>query len=68
MRIYTIGHSNITEENFIQVLQFYDANLVIDIRRFPSSKKFPQFSRRHIEDKGRLGGGNNTYEKENKIL
>ena len=54
MLIYTIGHSNRTVENFIQVLQFYDINRVIDIRRVPFSKKFSQFSRRPMEDKLRL--------------
>lgn len=49
MRIYTIGHSTRSLEDFIDILKNFDIELVIDIRRFPSSKKFPHFNRENLE-------------------
>ncbi|BFI73838.1 hypothetical protein YN1_8250 [Nanoarchaeota archaeon] len=47
MKIYTIGHSNRSLEEFIQILQNYDIEILIDIRRFPKSRKYTYFN---IED------------------
>jgi len=44
-RIYTIGHSNLSFEQFISLLKEHKIDLVIDIRRYPSSRKFPHFNR-----------------------
>jgi uncharacterized protein (DUF488 family) len=44
MIIYTIGHGNRNIEEFIKILKYYDIELVVDVRRFPTSKKFPWFS------------------------
>ena len=45
MIIYTIGHGDRNIEEFIKILKFYNIELVIDVRRFPKSKKFPWFSK-----------------------
>ncbi|MBI5214001.1 MAG: DUF488 domain-containing protein [Nitrospirae bacterium] len=37
-RIYTLGTSRRSEEDFIEILLFYDIKTVIDVRRFPKSK------------------------------
>ncbi len=49
MDIWDVGHSNQTEDNFLSLLKTYRIESVIDIRRFPSSKKFPHFDRHHLE-------------------
>jgi len=49
MRIYTIGHSTRSFEEFLSVLRRYDIRCVVDVRRFPSSKKFPHFNRGGLE-------------------
>jgi uncharacterized protein (DUF488 family) len=49
MKIYTIGHSTRTLEEFIDILKHYKIELVIDVRRFPSSKKFPWFNKENLE-------------------
>jgi uncharacterized protein (DUF488 family) len=49
MKIYTIGHSTRSLEEFIDVLKNFHIELVIDIRRFPSSKKFPHFNKENLE-------------------
>lgn len=44
MKIYTIGHSTHTKEAFLNMLKFAEINAVADVRAFPGSFKFPQFS------------------------
>jgi uncharacterized protein (DUF488 family) len=44
-RIFTIGHSNLSFEQFISLLKENEIGLVADIRRYPSSRKFPHFNR-----------------------
>jgi uncharacterized protein (DUF488 family) len=47
--IFTIGHSTRSLEEFINILKFYKIELVVDVRRFPSSKKFPWFNKENLE-------------------
>lgn len=49
MEIWDIGHSTQTEEEFIALLQKNRIEAVADVRRFPSSKKFPHFGKEHLE-------------------
>lgn len=49
MKIYTIGHSTRTLEDFIDILKYFGIELVVDVRRFPSSKKFPHFNKESLE-------------------
>ncbi len=49
MRIYTIGHSTRTFEEFLSVLKRYGIRCVVDVRRFPSSKTFPHFNRGELD-------------------
>jgi uncharacterized protein (DUF488 family) len=44
MRILTIGHSTRAFEEFHALLAEHGVRLVADVRRFPSSRKFPQFN------------------------
>lgn len=37
-RIYTLGTDRRSEEDFIEILLAYDIRMVIDVRRFPTSK------------------------------
>jgi uncharacterized protein (DUF488 family) len=45
MRIWTIGHSTRTIDDFISLLEENGIKLVADVRMFPSSKRYPQFGR-----------------------
>jgi len=49
MEIYDIGHSNQKEESFLILLKKHHIECVIDVRRFPSSKKFPHFKSNRLE-------------------
>jgi len=47
--IWTIGHSNREADEFLQLLKHYEIELLIDIRRFPGSRKWPHFNREALE-------------------
>jgi uncharacterized protein (DUF488 family) len=49
MEIYTIGHSTRSLEEFLEILKNFQIQLVVDVRRFPSSKKFPWFDKENLE-------------------
>ena len=42
--LWTIGHSNVTAERFIELLTTHDIMLVADVRRYPGSRRHPHFS------------------------
>lgn len=50
MEIWDIGHSTRTEAEFMALLKNHKIKTVVDVRRFPSSKKFPHFERTHLEE------------------
>ena len=43
-RLYTIGHSNQTQEEFLGMLLTHNINCVVDVRSVPASKYSPQFN------------------------
>ena len=49
MKIFTIGHSDNSKENFLKMLRFADIKYVADIRAFPASRKHPQFKKENME-------------------
>ena len=44
MQVWTVGHSNRTGEDFLHLLQAHRIEAVADVRRFPGSRKHPQFA------------------------
>jgi uncharacterized protein (DUF488 family) len=48
-KIYTLGTSRRSEEDFIEILLFYDIKTVIDVRRFPKSK-LQIFNKEYLQD------------------
>ncbi len=48
MKIYTIGHSNRTLEDFLGLLRTYGIQAVADVRAFPGSKKYPHFGKESL--------------------
>ena len=54
--IWTIGHSTRSIEQFIGVLEAFDIELVVDVRRFPGSRRLPHFSAESLE-KSLAGAG-----------
>ena len=50
MKIFTLGHSTRSLEEFLEILKIFKIELVVDVRRFPSSKKFPHFNKEILEE------------------
>jgi uncharacterized protein (DUF488 family) len=44
-RLYTVGHSNRSRDALVDLLHRADVRAVVDVRRYPSSRRFPQFNR-----------------------
>lgn len=44
-RIWTVGHSNRNAETFLALLTAAKIQLVVDVRRYPGSRKWPHFRR-----------------------
>jgi len=44
VRIYTIGHSSRTLEEFLVLLKRFGIQTIADIRKLPGSRKFPHFN------------------------
>lgn len=47
--IFTIGHSNHTFEEFLEMLKAFDIEVLADIRRYPGSRKYPQFNKDSLQ-------------------
>jgi len=47
--IYTIGHSTRSIEEFIALLQANEVAVLIDVRNFPGSKRYPHFNKEALE-------------------
>lgn len=45
LTFYTVGHSNRSLSEFLNLIQAYGISLVADVRAFPTSQRFPQFTR-----------------------
>jgi len=43
--VHTIGHSTRTSETFLALLKTHAIEMVVDVRRWPWSRRHPQFSR-----------------------
>ncbi len=47
-RIFTIGSSTRTREEFLAILAAYGIRALADVRAFPMSRRFPHFVRNHM--------------------
>ena len=43
-RLYTVGHSNQSQEEFLELVKRHDINCIVDVRSVPASKFSPQFN------------------------
>lgn len=49
MKIWTVGHSTRSGEEFTQILKAHEIEVLVDVRTFPSSRRYPQFNRASLE-------------------
>ena len=43
-RLYSVGHSNQSQDEFLELLKSHDVNCIVDVRSVPASKYTPQFN------------------------
>lgn len=48
--VSTIGHGNRSLDEFLAILAAASVDLVVDVRRFPGSRRHPQFARERLAD------------------
>jgi uncharacterized protein (DUF488 family) len=49
MLVYTIGHGTRTAEEFVEVLRTASVGRLVDVRRYPGSRRHPQFGRAALQ-------------------
>lgn len=47
--VWTIGHSTHTLEAFMEMLHSFQIEMVVDIRSYPGSRRYPQFNKEALE-------------------
>ncbi|MEO6884515.1 MAG: DUF488 domain-containing protein [Bacteroidia bacterium] len=47
--IWTIGHSTHSFEEFVAMLHVFEIDLLVDIRSFPGSRRYPHFNKEALE-------------------
>jgi uncharacterized protein (DUF488 family) len=60
MRIWTIGHSTRSIDTFISLLKANEIKVLVDVRTWPGSKRYPQFNKEKLLDS--LGKAGIRYE------
>lgn len=58
--VWTIGHSTRSMEELVQILLAFDVEAIADVRRFPGSRRLPQYTNPALEDS--LGSRSIGYE------
>ena len=46
--VYTYGYSTRSLEEFLEILKAFNIEVAVDVRRFPASKRKPEFSRENL--------------------
>lgn len=49
VRIYSLGHSTRTQAELLRILQAWRVHRLVDVRRFPVSRRHPHFTRDALE-------------------
>jgi uncharacterized protein (DUF488 family) len=57
--VYTIGHSTRSLDDFITILNSFNVTMLVDIRNYPGSKKYPHFNKEGLD--GSLAANNIQY-------
>lgn len=50
LTIWTVGHSTLTIEDFIDILRDDRIEILVDVRHFPGSRRFPHFGKVALHD------------------
>jgi uncharacterized protein (DUF488 family) len=47
--LYTVGHSTLSTDQFIELLQAHGIRILADVRAFPASRRLPHFNKINLE-------------------
>jgi len=61
-RIYTLGHSTRGIDEFLALLHEHGIVCLVDVRRFPTSKRYPHFAKQALHASLRAAGMEYTHE------
>ena len=50
MIVYTLGHSTLAPESFLDLVRAHGILGIADVRRFPASRRHPHFAREALGD------------------
>jgi uncharacterized protein (DUF488 family) len=50
MHFFTIGHSTRSLAEFLELLKEHEIRILVDLRRWPTSNRYPQFNRANLRD------------------
>jgi len=50
MKIWTVGHSPRSAEKFRELLKAHGLEVLVDVRTYPGSRRYPQFNRDELSD------------------
>ena len=48
--IFTIGHSTRSAEEFVGLLEGAGVRTLVDVRRYPGSRRYPHFNRENLQE------------------
>ena len=65
MKIWTVGHSTRSGEEFVEILRRHQVEVLVDVRTFPGSRRYPQFNKGELE--GALNKNQIEYKHEPKL-
>ena len=54
--IWTVGHSTRTAEKFLEILRAHEIKVLVDVRSFPGSRRYPQFNKPELAEALRTVG------------
>ena len=57
--VWTVGHSTHSAEEFKQILKAHEISVLVDVRSFPGSRRYPHFNKEELEQS--LAGTNIQY-------
>ena len=56
MKIWTVGHSTRSSEEFVQILRAHEIEVLVDVRTYPGSRRYPQFNKEALAESLREAG------------
>jgi uncharacterized protein (DUF488 family) len=50
LNVWTAGHSTRSIREFIELLEVHEIEALVDVRRFPASRKYPHFNKHELSE------------------